>query len=152
MFPPNRLSIFREKTCVRNPSGWAPPVAETRADDRAHGVGRSPAHSSFKGAGPETHDALRSQKTVNSKGDAELLSLFEEELGGTRVDRLSDVRSQERVQYTSCPLLRRCRSSMLLRRWWWNSWSTSLPWWKRRKGKRTRGWTSLRRRSSQGSQ
>ena len=85
---------------MRNPSGWAPPVAETRADDRAHGVGRSPAHSSFKGAGPETHDALRSQKTVNSKGDdAELLSQFEEELGGTWFDRLSDVRPQERVQW-----------------------------------------------------
>ena len=55
-------------------------------------------HSAFKGAGPETHDAPRSQKTVNSKREAELFSLFEEELGGTRPDRLSDVRPQERVQ------------------------------------------------------
>ena len=38
-------------------------------------------HSAFKGAGPETHDAPRSQKTVNSKREAELFSLFEEELG-----------------------------------------------------------------------
>ena len=49
-------------------------------------------HSAFKGAGPETHDAPRSQKTVNSKREAELFSLFEEEHGGTRPDRLSDVR------------------------------------------------------------
>ena len=55
-------------------------------------------HSAFKGAAPETHDAPRSQKTVNSKREAELFSLFEEELGGTRPDRLSDVRPQERVQ------------------------------------------------------
>ena len=55
-------------------------------------------HSAFKGAGPETHDAPRSQKTVNSKREAELFSLLEEELGGTRPDRLSDVRPQERVQ------------------------------------------------------
>ena len=55
-------------------------------------------HSAFKGAGFETHDAPRSQKTVNSKRDAELFSLFEEELGCTRPDRLSDVRPQERVQ------------------------------------------------------
>ena len=55
-------------------------------------------HSAFKGAGFETHDAPRSKKTVNSKRGAELFSLFEEELGGTRPDRLSDVRPQERVQ------------------------------------------------------
>ena len=55
-------------------------------------------HSAFKGAGFETHDAPRSQKTVNSKREAELFSLFGEELGGTRPDRLSDVRPQERVQ------------------------------------------------------
>ena len=40
----------------------------------------------------------RRQKTVNSKREAELFSLFEEELGGTRPDRLSDVRPKERVQ------------------------------------------------------
>ena len=55
-------------------------------------------HSAFKGAGFETHDAPRSQKTVNSKREAELFSLFEEELGCTQPDRLSDVRPQERVQ------------------------------------------------------
>ena len=54
--------------------------------------------SAFKGAGPETNDSPRSQKTVNSKREAELFSLFEEELGGTRPDRLSDVWPQERVQ------------------------------------------------------
>ena len=58
-------------------------------------------HSAFKGAGFETHDAPRSQKTVNSKRDAELFSLFEEEIGGTRPDRLSNVRPQERVQRPS---------------------------------------------------
>ena len=55
-------------------------------------------HSASKGAGPETHDAPRSQKTVNSMSEAELFTLFEEELGGTRPGRLSDVRPQERVQ------------------------------------------------------
>ena len=55
-------------------------------------------HSAFKCAWFETHDAPRSQKTVNSKREAELFSLFEEELGSTRPDRLSDVRPQERVQ------------------------------------------------------
>ena len=36
--------------------------------------------------------------TVNSKREADLFSLFEEERGGSRPDRLSDVRPQERVQ------------------------------------------------------
>ena len=88
-------------------------------------------HSAFKGAMFETHDAPRSQKTVNSKREAELFSLFEEELGGTRPDRLSDVRPQERVQRHTVEHL-----TDLVRFWWWNSWPTSSPWWKRRKGKR----------------
>ena len=45
--------------------------------------------------GPVTYNALRSQKTA---GDTEFFSLYEEELGGTRPDRLYEVRPQERVQ------------------------------------------------------
>ena len=62
--------------------------------------------------GPVTYNALRSQKTARAEatnnalrsqmssvtGDTELFSLYEDELGGTRPDRLYEVRSQERVQ------------------------------------------------------
>ena len=44
-----------------------------------------------------TNDALRSL-TTSVAGDTELFSLYEEELGGTRPDRLSEVRPQGRVQ------------------------------------------------------
>ena len=44
-----------------------------------------------------TNDALRSQ-TTSVAGDTEFFSLFEEELGGTRPDRLLEVRPQGRVQ------------------------------------------------------
>ena len=44
-----------------------------------------------------TYDALRSQ-TTSVAGDTEFFSLYEEELGGTRPDRLYEVRPQERVQ------------------------------------------------------
>ena len=44
-----------------------------------------------------TCDALRSQ-TTSVAGDTEFFSLYEEELGGTRPDRLYEVRPQERVQ------------------------------------------------------
>ena len=44
-----------------------------------------------------TYDALRSQ-TTSVAGDTEFFSLFEEELGGSRPDRLSEVRPQGRVQ------------------------------------------------------
>ena len=41
-------------------------------------------HSASKSAGPETNDASRSQKTVNSREDAELFDLYKEEPGGSR--------------------------------------------------------------------
>ena len=44
-----------------------------------------------------TNDAPRSQ-TTSVAGDTEFFSLYEEELGGTRPDRLYEVRPQERVQ------------------------------------------------------
>ena len=44
-----------------------------------------------------TNDALRSQTTSVAR-DTEFFSLYEEELGGTRPDRLSEVRPQGRVQ------------------------------------------------------
>ena len=47
--------------------------------------------------GPVTYNALRSQ-TTSVAGDTEFFSLCEEELGGTRPDRLYEVRLQERVQ------------------------------------------------------
>ena len=62
--------------------------------------------------GPVTYNALRSQKTARAEatydalrsqttsvaGDTEFSSLYEEELGGTRPDRLYEVRPQDRVQ------------------------------------------------------
>ena len=62
--------------------------------------------------GPVSHSALRGQKTATAEatnnalrsqmtsvaGDTEFFSLYEEELGGTRPDRLFEVRPQERVQ------------------------------------------------------
>ena len=61
--------------------------------------------------GPVTYNALRSQKTARAQatnhalrsqktsvaGDTEFFSLYEEELGGTRPDRLAGVRPQVRV-------------------------------------------------------
>ena len=44
-----------------------------------------------------TYDALRSQ-TTSVAGDTEFFSLYEKELGGTRPDRLYEVRPQGRVQ------------------------------------------------------
>ena len=62
--------------------------------------------------GPVTYNALRSQQTARAEatntaprsqttsvaGDTEFFSLFEEELGGTRPDRMYEVRPQERDQ------------------------------------------------------
>ena len=62
--------------------------------------------------GPVTYNALRSQKTARAEatnnalrsqmssvaGDTEFFSLYEDELGGTRPDRLYEVRPQERDQ------------------------------------------------------
>ena len=41
-------------------------------------------HSASKSAGPEMHDALRSQKTVNSKEDAVFFELYDEDTAGWR--------------------------------------------------------------------
>ena len=48
--------------------------------------------------GPGTNDAPRGQTAARVTMEPELFQLYEEELGGTRPDRLSDVRPQERVQ------------------------------------------------------
>ena len=48
--------------------------------------------------GPGTNDVPRGQTTARETEEPELFTLYEEELGGTRPDRLSDVRPQERVQ------------------------------------------------------
>ena len=41
-------------------------------------------HSAFKGAVPETNDALRSQKTVNSREDMVYFELYDEDTAGWR--------------------------------------------------------------------
>ena len=41
-------------------------------------------HSAFKGAGPETNDALRSQRTVNSREEAVFFELYDEDTAGKR--------------------------------------------------------------------
>ena len=55
-------------------------------------------HSSFRGAGPMTYDAPRSQMTANSREDSVLFDLFDEDSEGARPDRLAGVRPQERDQ------------------------------------------------------
>ena len=55
-------------------------------------------HSSFRGAGPETYDASRSQMTANSREDSVFFDLYDEDTKGTRPDRLFEVRPQERDQ------------------------------------------------------
>ena len=55
-------------------------------------------HSSFRGAGPETYDAPRSQMTANSREDSVCLGLFDEYTEGARPDRLVGVRAQEQDQ------------------------------------------------------
>ena len=79
--------------------------------------------------------------------EPELFQLFEEELGGTRTDRLSDVRPQEAVQRRTVEQLAVAALGLLAldapvplvveQRT-----SSSLS--KRRKGRRMRGWTSWR--------
>ena len=48
-------------------------------------------HSSFRGAGPETHDAPRSQKTVNSREDSVYFDLYDEDTAGWRPAPLPEV-------------------------------------------------------------
>ena len=55
-------------------------------------------HSSFRGAGSETYDAPRSQRTANSREDSVYFDLFDEDTEGARPDRLVGVRPQERDQ------------------------------------------------------
>ena len=55
-------------------------------------------HSSFRGAGPETYDASRSQMTANSREDSVFFDLYDEDTEGARPDRLFEVRPQERDQ------------------------------------------------------
>ena len=48
-------------------------------------------HSSFRGAGLETHDAPRSQKTVNSREEAVFFELYDEDTAGWRPAPLPEV-------------------------------------------------------------
>ena len=52
-------------------------------------------HSAPKSAGPETYDAPRSQKTVNSKEDAVLFELFDEDTAGWRSAPLLEPKPQD---------------------------------------------------------
>ena len=55
-------------------------------------------HSAFKGAGPETHDAPRSQKMVNSRQEAVFFELYDEDTAGLRPTGLVEPPGpQERV-------------------------------------------------------
>ena len=49
-------------------------------------------HSSFRGAGPETYNAPRSQMTANSREDSVYFDLYDEYTEGARPDRLVGVR------------------------------------------------------------
>ena len=55
-------------------------------------------HSSFRGAGPESYDAPRSQMTANSREDSVCFDLYDEDTEVARPDRLAGVRPQERDQ------------------------------------------------------
>ena len=68
-------------------------VAMAPAEARHHPVPRGQTTARAEA----TNDASRRQ-TTSVAGDTEFFSLYEEELGGTRPDRLDEVRPQERVQ------------------------------------------------------
>ena len=81
-----------------------------------------------------TYDALRSQ-TTSVAGDTEFFSLYEEELGGTRPDRLFEVRPQGRGtsgtpwNRLSTPCSSPRRLMFLCRRWitnWWRCAGSSM--------------------------
>ena len=60
-------------------------------------------HSVFKGAGPETNDASRSQRTANSKVDSVLFDLYDEDTAGLRPTGLVEPRgSLEGFSSTPC--------------------------------------------------
>ena len=69
-------------------------------------------HSAYKGAGPETNDALRSQKTVNSKEDAVFFEVYDEDTAGWRPPCLGEPpgpqgriqrHTVEQISRPSCP-------------------------------------------------
>ena len=75
---------------------WRRPL--TSALNEVSGAICTKPHGGQRTASAEaTYDALRSQ-TASVAGDTEFFSLYEEELGGTRPDRLYEVRPQDRVQ------------------------------------------------------
>ena len=56
-------------------------------------------HSSFRGSGPVTYDAPRSQRTANSRVDSVLFDLFDEDIEGAQPDRIATLSGpQARVQ------------------------------------------------------
>ena len=56
-------------------------------------------HSSFRGAGPETYDAPRSQRTANSREETVYFDLYDEYTEGDRPDRIATLSGpHERVQ------------------------------------------------------
>ena len=82
--------------------GATPPcILEVCTDERRHGSGRSaPPHrptGQMTARAEATYDALRSQRN-SVAGDTEFFSLYENEFGGTRPDRLAGVRPQVRFQ------------------------------------------------------
>ena len=67
-------------------------------------------HSAPRGGWPGTHDASQGQETTSVREDPELFTLFEEELGGCRPDRLAAVSEPQGslprgVRTLSAPLL-----------------------------------------------
>ena len=82
-------------------------------------------HSSFRGAGPVTYDAPRSQRTANSRVDSVLFDLFDEDTEGARPDRIATLSGpQARVQRRTVEQIVDLFSTILCRRWW-NSCQTS---------------------------
>ena len=65
-------------------------MAATRADDME--LAAALHHSAYKGAGPETLDAVRSQKTANSREEAVYFELFDEDTAGLRRTSLVEPR------------------------------------------------------------
>ena len=82
-------------------------------------------HSSFRGAGPETYDAPRSQMTANSREDSVYFDLYDEDTEGARRKGTSDT-PWNRLS-TPRPSFRRLM--FLCRRWrtnWWRCAGSSM--------------------------
>ena len=82
--------------------GATPPcISEVCTDERRNGSPEARHHTAPRGQrtarAEATYAALRS-RTTSVAGDTEFCSLYEYELGGTRPDRLYEVRPQERYQ------------------------------------------------------